>query len=403
MTNLPAFEYSDLSEQWLTQFTSKIDRELARQYLRSLKLVSHTDFERGIRDLLQTVIEKVKTENVALFTVSEQVAKKWPGAPQRRIPGSSTDLIKQLLENYSRISPNCISSHPTVHSMRAERIKNIVLVDDLIGSGKRLSDFWLYQVSPSIKSWISYKWTKLWVVSYAAYTPGIIRIRKTIKNLDKCNFLTVLPPLIPCAELPNAIRNLAKEYALKTSKPKIPYGFGDCGSTIIFEHGCPNNAPPILWDTKSKNWSPLFVGRGIPSELAGYFTKSNTAHAAETLWSHGQYRAALGILDREELKSRPAMELQLILAIGIVSMQTWNDTNLQQKLRLPASRIKELRHLAYGLELINLETGKLTGFGQEFLTRVKFTAKEKAAGHVRAVAKASPLYYPFTCGGKKRH
>jgi hypothetical protein len=55
-------------------------------------------------------------------------------------------------------------------------------------------------------------------------------------------------------------RDKAKRIAEGTGSVLVknaPLGYGDCQTTVVFEHNCPNNSLPILWG-ESKNWLPLF-------------------------------------------------------------------------------------------------------------------------------------------------
>ena len=51
-------------------------------------------------------------------------------------------------------------------------------------------------------------------------------------------------------------KKIAYEYGVQLVK-NAPLGYGDCQSTVVFEHGCPNNNLSILWG-ESENWTPLF-------------------------------------------------------------------------------------------------------------------------------------------------
>jgi hypothetical protein len=38
---------------------------------------------------------------------------------------------------------------------------------------------------------------------------------------------------------------------------RAPLGYGDCQAAVVFEHRCPNNSLPILWQ-ESEDFLPLF-------------------------------------------------------------------------------------------------------------------------------------------------
>src|SRR6185312_773374 len=126
---------------WLRQFAI-VDQQVARQLLRRLDLVSQSDFEQRIQALLEAVFAKAPRENFALLTVSEPPPTVFNDDRARRVPGSSTDRIKHIIENLERVYGPRVRANPTVESMRADRVKNVILVEDLVGSGDRITGFW---------------------------------------------------------------------------------------------------------------------------------------------------------------------------------------------------------------------------------------------------------------------
>lgn len=164
--------------RWLGQFDSP-DFPIARLLLRSLKLISHGEFELSIAELILQFIEKGKPP-IAIFPIRKPT-KKREGGREKRIHFSSADRIGHFLENLERAHPNRIRVSPTINSMRVEKTDLIVLFDDIIGSGTRIFDFWSESVSASVKSWRSYKKCKLIIATYAAHPNGVLRIRNSIR------------------------------------------------------------------------------------------------------------------------------------------------------------------------------------------------------------------------------
>jgi len=155
-TTATTLEDSDQAQSWLKQFNA-VDREVARQYLRELRLVSESEFEREVQAQLLSIINALPSENFALFSVTEPPGRFAAG---RRTAGSSSDRVKHLIENTVRLRGARVSANPTVNSMRAQRIRNVVIVEDFIGSGTRVKSFWKVLMHKSVKSWISRHWTK---------------------------------------------------------------------------------------------------------------------------------------------------------------------------------------------------------------------------------------------------
>ncbi|MDO3506883.1 phosphoribosyltransferase-like protein [Ralstonia pseudosolanacearum] len=399
-----ALESSKQAGDWLAQIHDPVDREIGRQMLRALRLVSHSEFERGLVAEIEAILSSAGKENVALISVPEPPPKTFEEGKERRTPGNSADRVSHLIEGLRRVHGNRVLANPTVESMRAERVRNLVIVEDYIGSGKRVSDFWAEQLHPSIKSWVSYGWTKLWVVAFAMHIEGLRHVSRKIPKLAKTRIRSVLPASSPGITLTDPMRALAVRCRHRTSKSNIPLGFGGCASLIVFEHGCPNNSPPILWDAKG-SWSPIFPNRGIPTDVRSYFDTSNPAQEAETLWDYGQYKLALGMLDHVQRHQMGQIEWQLLLALGHSSRTTWDDNRLCERLLLPVAEVISLRKYAYRLGVLNTQTHQLTVLGEELLSLAKKGRKEQSPKIRRspALLRLTDLYYPDSCGGVAKH
>lgn len=397
-------ESSERAASWLAQIHDPVDREIGRQMLRALRLVSLSEFERGVQVEIEKILLSVGKENAALISVPEPEPQVFEEGKERRRPGSSADRVRHLVENLRRVHGDRVLANPTVDSMRAERIRNIVIVEDYVGTGKRVSDFWTEQIDASIKSWVSYGWTKLWLVAFAADAEGFRKVCRKLPKLTLARIRSVLPTSATDLRLTVPMTVLAIKYAQRISKSSIPLGFGSCGSLIVFEHGCPNNAPTILWDSGRK-WSPIFPNRGIPTDVRHYFDDSNPAQQAESLWNHGQYFLAAGLLDHVRLHQTSPMEWRLLLALGHSSRTGWNDARLSERLLLSTNEIAELRRYAYRLGALNTQTHRLTIFGQEFLSLVKrgSLSKNQGARSSPSLRRLTDLYYPDSCGGVTKH
>ncbi|WP_441601682.1 phosphoribosyltransferase-like protein [Cupriavidus basilensis] len=397
-------ESSERASRWLAQIHDPVDREIGRQMLRALRLVSHSEFERGVQFEIEKILSSVGKENVALISVTEPKPQIFDEGKERRTPGSSADRVRHMVENLRRVHGDRVLANPTVDSMRAERIRNIVIVEDYVGTGKRVSDFWTEQIDTSIKSWVSYGWTKLWLVTFAADAEGLRQVCRRVPKLTSARIHSVLPTTAAGIRPTMPMTALAIKYAQRISKSGMPLGFGSRGTLVVFEHGCPNNAPTILWDFGRK-WSPIFPNRGIPTDIRHYFDDANPTQQAESLWDHGQYSLAVGLLDHVRLHQASPMEWRLLLALGHSSRSGWNDTRLAERLLILTSEVAELRRRAYRLGVIDTQTHRLTIFGREFLSLVKRGAGRENRGPRSSspLRRVTDLYYPDSCGGVTKH
>jgi len=396
-------ENSPAANNWLAQFEA-VDREVARQLLRKLTLVSESEFDFGLQAAIESILNKVGKENVALFHIPEPPSV-FDTDGVRRIKGSSADRVKHLLENLVRIHGDRVRSNPNVHSMRADRIRNIILVEDFIGSGDRISGYWKADAGAadrSVKSWLSYGWTKIWVVSYAAIEDGIVNVRRTIPKLTRDRIVTVLPVQEPRSRLTSPMVVIAQKYGARL-RGGMWLGYSGGGGTVVFQHGCPNNAPAILW-ANGPRFRALFPDRGIPTDLQLYFGRHNFLADAENLWDYKQYKLALALTAHvASKKGAQEEEWGIVVALAIASrLQKWNDTELQQRLQLPLAKIVELRRRAYSMNLIDKQDHSVTRFGQELLNRLRKSKATTTKG-IRPLPKLHELYYPDSCGGVPKH
>lgn len=393
------FEESAEAIAWLRQF-SAVDREVARQHLRTLRLVSESEFDREIQLQIDALLVSNPGENFALFSITEPPNQFAVGGG-RRTAGSSADRIRHLIENTLRVHGSRVSANPTVASMRAERIRNVVLVDDFIGSGRRVIGFWQELMSPSVKSWISRKWTKPWLVSYAAFDEGLRASVRNIGGLKRAQIRCVLDPASTRCGLTLPMRKVFSRYGAAAQNKSEGLGFGEGGCNIIFQHGCPNNAPLVLWKG-AKRFQPLFPDRGIPASLQQYFGQTQLLERAELLWNERQYLIALKLLDDVKRGAPRLRQWELVIALGLTARHsTWDDAWLSQRMRISRPAIAHLQRIAYRLHLIDTSSHALTPFGQELLVHLRRSenGKPPQTKKQQPLPKLNDLHYPVSCGG----
>lgn len=295
--------------KWLEQF-SEADRRLARDVLSSLTLVSHNEFERTTEELIQDRAESIFGV-VALFAVREMeyladyfsLAHDEEGSNHVDAVGRGADIgsegrIAAIIRNIAKSNPAKYLNHPSIESMREHKCRAIMLVDDLIGSGKRSKTFaqslWN---NPTIKSWISLKYIETIFVSYALTNAGR-RVAESGPMNGTCHFARFCPTLVdfqPPKLIP-AIQDLFRKYGSQTSKPHLSSGYRKSAALLVFEHGCPNNVPSIMWapSTTKKPWIPLFPNRVVQGDTRSVFPQELSRHTpVDVMLSAGYTKAAL--------------------------------------------------------------------------------------------------------------
>lgn len=390
------------AQDWLRQFEF-VDQQVARQLLRRLNLVSQSDFDQRIQALVEDIFARVTRENFALLTVSEPPPPTFEENQVRRVPGSSADRIKHIIENLGRVHGDRVRANPTVESMRKDRIRNVVLVEDFIGTGDRITDFWRERAPKSVKSWISYGWTRLWVASYAVMDEGRYAMRRVLP-VDDSRIATVVPQPHNKLGLTDAMAHVARKYGERLVGRNWR-GYGGGGLTV-FQHGCPNNTPAILWCTKGR-FRPLFPDRGVPPDLQKSFGQFNAAAAADDLWTFKQYRLALALLERRPSRDTSPAQVQLAIALGLATAHgRWDDERLQTQMMIPIDDIRALRVDVYRLNLIDKSDHRPTAFGRALLDRMRQTTtmhRRPKLARATKLPQLDDLYYPESSGGAVRH
>jgi hypothetical protein len=391
----------ELSKSWLKQFPF-VEREIGRQFLRSLRLVSHAQFETAVSNVLIQLFGELRDENVALFSVVETPTEEDVDGPPKRVAGSSGDRVKSLNENLARILGPRVQAHPTLYSMRAQRIRNVVLVEDFIGTGRRIATYLRDAMEPTLKSWISYKWTKLWIVSYGGLESGVNTVLHKGYGLTKARIRLATPAQRTGQFFTPLMLNFCRVRAQWTHRERIAMGYGNGAVGMIFEHSCPNNAPAILWSNGPK-YEALFPNRGIPVEFKSAFYGEDVNRPSNVLWDANQYLLALAMLRDPTLQRSQGSQWKLLLALGLASRSGWEDLKIAGVLGVPVAEVTAQRIEAYRLGVLDVQTHSLTPFGRGLLERVR-----ESAGKVRKrwEWRKRPLgrtYYPLSCGGLVRH
>lgn len=278
---------TERGSRWLHNFKAE-DRELARYLLDRLTLISHSEFERALGAQIDSIAAKV-CGPIALYAVREiprteprtyfEFAAGNPQGINAVAPGSdlgSEARIAALIRSLALAQPDKILNHPTLADLRSKRVKAILVLDDLVGSGKRTSDFvqaiWRDR---SIRSWWSRQDIRLFAVAYAATTAGA-KLLARHRSSPEIEFVRDCPTLeslsIPESRV-DALNSLMTTYSESLTHNKMPLGYKNIGSLLVFEHGCPNNAPAVFWSPPKpgKLWEPLFPGRAVLSQEKSAF------------------------------------------------------------------------------------------------------------------------------------
>lgn len=309
---------------WLSQFALP-DVYLAEHMLRRIRYVSFEEFEtwlqNSVKGLLDEIAEKDGRVAVAIFPVAKPFIHKFNKDKEQKLPNDSAGRIAHSLKNLERDLPKYVELTPRLESMREKKIKHVIFVDDFVGTGDRFINSWRSTVPPSIKSWCSRGWCKVWFVTFAAEEKGLKRIVRNVRPLSPVQIrvnLTIDKSFFLESE---GMRAVLQKYGKPLGGARQAMGYGGVASPVIFQYGCPNNVPLIFWKNPSKSsrikWRPLFPDRSVATEVYPLFSEDLARKAMpEELWMAGHHRLALNVLER---MSQYKESHQLLLVLGLLS------------------------------------------------------------------------------------
>ncbi len=310
--------YTKRGQEWLEQF-DPLDQDAAISLTNSLTLISHNEFRRNLEKQIHDLVSKYAGP-VALFAVREienkepnegfnaeippfysQTNESADGKSVSSVSASSDQgseaIIAQIIRQICKANPDKLLNHPTLKVMRDTRCDACLFVDDFIGSGRRvhtfLDSFWN---EPSVVSWLSSKHITFEVLAYSGTETGV-KLVEGHKSRPEVTLHLDAPTIytLPIgAARREAIWELCKKYGRVASKNGryMWFGFQRTMGTMIFEHGCPNNSPAILW-AWSEHWRGLFPKRTIDAQVSSVFpSEIARGDAVSLLRDIGQDRLA---------------------------------------------------------------------------------------------------------------
>ncbi len=333
-------------KQWLSQFDPP-HRYLAEYLLAKLRYVSLEDVESWVQQEVTALLDELcnggEKPAIALFAVAKPFIHDFNKDKEVKTPADSSGRIAHMLRNLERGLPNHIELNPRIESMRRRKVKHIVFVDDFVGTGSRFIKSWRQTVPRAVKSWAALGWCKVWLLSYAGHESGLRRIDRELKAVDRARIRTNITIEKSFILDQDNLLEFCSTGGRPSALPRMPFGYGRLCSPIIFQYGCPNNAPSILWNRDNPKGAvrPLFSNRSVPADLFRLFgVDHSAATTGEELWLSRQYHLALRYLDDPAGLNANRVELAMLahLARGrdrrsLRAIMVLSDAEFEQKLR----------------------------------------------------------------------
>lgn len=389
---------------WLSQF-AKADQDAAVSLVDEILIVDGDAFQQGIRTLIDRVAaERPSVERkIALYAErpTRLVFGRTPAffrnsrhgraigtgvqpvqADPRDQEVGSEGIVAQLITDYCRQNPGVALSHPGPTRLRNDRVSHIVIVTDFIGSGQRIYKMLeSFRYVATLRSWRSYGLLKFVVVAYSGTALGV-------KWVESHKLKAPVRLTVGCPTVFNTFRgaersrafDLCNQYSPKSTEP---FGFNRTGALIAFSHGCPNNAPSILW-SKANGWRPLFAGRSTTLASAAF-----SADEQDRLEQRAN--RLLRIQSARKALSSPSSTLWLstMMVLAAAEAGARSPLELSAKSGLPMTDVNSIIDFAQIAHWMRA-TGSLTTLGRQELVRLRRSGVRKLV----LPSDDYPFYYP---------
>ncbi|WP_431286762.1 phosphoribosyltransferase-like protein [Roseateles chitinivorans] len=392
---------------WLEGF-DEVDKPMARELSGALSLVSLSEFERS---LIKLVLERTEASSkVALYSArefekclsfEENVGECESGldATPRGSDIGSEGRTAHIARQIARTSNAKFVLHPSISKLRALAVDQIIIIDDLLGTGNRclayLEELWK---SASLKSWWSYHLIKFSVLAYAGTEDAIALIRRHNAAPEVCvhRYCPTISSLSWSPERRSAARAFCRKYAKRWQLHGRELGYENTASLLVFEHGCPNNVPPVFWSAAKKapaTWQALFHGRSASGEVALAFPHEFESQTpVSTLLSAGRWRLAETV---DEVAHRP-LSANMLVFLSLIHKGRRRLETLSQATGLDARQTRELLESCIAAGFIT-PLYRITSAG---LAEILGASKIRRSGQNRVPELGPEDYYPTALRGR---
>lgn len=353
-------------KEWLTQFEES-DRNLAITMLTKLKFVSRDTYAQWLQgEISKNIVDNTKYAfySVRKLDIDENntFISYWdnngcvtdrPGESQ-----GSEDFIYSLISNFTRGKEN-LYDHPSLQTLKKNRIKNLILIDDAIGSGKRVYSFINSMLNnKTMKSWWSLGLINFQIYSFIRNSKAPNIIIENVIGSDHSSRIYRKSSKISFYSKYGYSDNLENRWGEHTQKiinlcthnKRIQgwarKGYGEVMSNLIFYHSVPNNIPGVFWF--EGKWIPLFPRRTLPDWII-HLLENNVAEVPTTIPSQ-------------------VTDILMLIKQGYVSK-----SSLSMALDIDINLLNYYLSKCIDLNLLVKDTLRLTNIGRDFLYKNKKT------------------------------
>lgn len=276
---------------WVLQFDEP-DFLLALRVIKNINVLGQKDIDRGLRVAFSKLSRKAIQKDARINQ------KNTLYAAMGNI-GKSGAMISYHFRMNTEISEENFLTDETIGSIEAGYIQNIVLIDDIIGTGIQATD----EINNIASTLIPLGIKNIFVLTVCGMREAIEQIEKETKAYTFSAFEYSAIDTVSSLDsnfYKGIAHNEREEYKRKLAEygaicyKKQPLGFGGIGSLIVMPYNTPNNTIPILW-SDDNNWIPLFRRVRRVNGISAYQSQFKRAANKKTKEDHnseGQQEAA---------------------------------------------------------------------------------------------------------------
>ena len=346
--------------QWVLQYPERMQITV-KSILLHLEFISRDQYSEWLKLAVSEFPSEKKYSLYSVRKLNKNSKKIWneegetidrPGASQ-----GSEDFVCSLISNIIRdTSENNIFDHSSINDLRKNKIRDIILIDDSIGSGSRITIFINAMLSHStFLSWWSFGWITLHIVSYARQREAENKIIANVRGSNKYNMKCKKSSKISFTSARTySLRHLDSRWGRECQEilkfcesrtailKKYRKGYGDVMANLVFFHSVPNNIPGIMWFQNNKN-NALFPNRSFPNWL-------------------------ISILNSQRMNEniKEALPVELVSMLKLVKMGIRSVSSIALRLNCDNNYANLLMTMAMDLKLVS-ERKRLSKFGFDLL------------------------------------
>lgn len=409
----PKLSETDTGQAWLGQF-NEADQPAAAALLDAMLLLNTEQVSQAIRTQLRdlggsrwgrkrrlALYAERKLGGKAIFT--EKLSPDRQGRLRRRAYGrnvssiapirggtrvGSEGIIANLISQVVQAEGGAVfANHPGPDRIRGKTgpTQTIVIVTDLIGSGRRILG-WLDALwaSRSVRSWVSLKLLDFAVVAAVSTRAGEEAIRRhRLKPVVRAMYMAPVVPARSKDPDEESWRRIIRTEGPSAGRGAGRGGYGADPCLVAFSYRIPNNTPALIHQTDpAVPWRALYEG-GIPSDLDEAFGIRDLQAVMDAAAESAGVPLSLGLSPKQQLTV-------LVLSLIKGRLRPGQAEAIAQETQLPLPDVQGVLAEAATKGLLDPK-GRLTGVGQKTVLAGRSGDRRRPV-----VPTSAEPYYPGT-------